>query len=126
MKDMSRWVTNQTGGASAKHEHGRAHLRGDLVQTVRSARRRLQERGVHVRKVLDLEDATGRIGAVLGKTAIHRHSVGFKVLAEELLSASAVEAFSAEFGVVSDDAVPDLETFDLGADRGDNADSLMS
>lgn len=119
-------VTNQTSGSSAKHQHGRTHLRGDLVQTVSSARCGLQERGVDVRQVLDLEDATGRVGAVLGKSSIHRHAMRLKVLAEELLATSAVEALAAEFGVIGDNAITNLEALDLGSHGGDNADGLMT
>lgn len=50
---------HQTSRTSTEDQNGRAHLRGDLVQTVGSAGGGLEKSCVDVRKVLDLEDSTG-------------------------------------------------------------------
>lgn len=110
------------------------------------AGRGLKQSGVHVREVLDLEDTAGyvfcqpcfslnqqscfhlltRVGAVLSETAVHRDAVSFEVLAEQLLSSSAVEALAAKLGVVGNNTVTDLETLDLGSNCGNNTDSLVA
>lgn len=51
--------THQTGGAGAKHQDGRAHLGGNLVEPVRGTGSRLKESSVDIGEVLDLEDPAG-------------------------------------------------------------------
>lgn len=77
------------------------------------ARRRLEQSGVHPREVLDLEDFGGRVGAVLGKAAVHGDAVGVEVLAEEGLAAAAVEALVAELAVVGRHAIANGEALDV-------------
>ena len=52
--------------------------------------------------------------------------MGLEVLAEQLVATTTVEAGSAQLGVVGDDALADLEVFDLGPDGGDDADGLVA
>lgn len=67
-----------------------------------------------------------RIGTELGKPAVHGYTVSLEVFAEQLLPTPAVEALSAQLGVISHDALADLEAFDLGADGGDDADGFVA
>lgn len=87
-------------GASTEHEHGGAHFWCDFVQPMGGARGRLEEGGVDIGEILDLEDAAScylsegvggdgfecqgltRISTVLGKAAVHGDAMGFKVLAK--------------------------------------------
>ena len=94
----------------------RAGLGGDLLQPVHGARRGLDQGGIDVADVLDLEEAalgvralqwfslarlrhvyhitgSGETAYVFGETAVKtQHSVGLEVLAEKLLTSTAVEA----------------------------------
>ena len=117
---------DEASRAGAEHENGRAHFWGDLVEAVGGAGGRLEESGVDVGEVFDLEDTLGGVGAKFGEAAVHCYAVGLEVFAEEFFAAAAVEAFTAEFGVVSDDALADAKAFDLGADGCDDTDSLMT
>ena len=87
---------HQARGARAQQQHARAHLGADAVQPVRRARRRLQQRRLHVRQVVDLEHLAGRVRAVLGEGAGQRHAVRVEVLAQQQVAAAAVEALLAE------------------------------
>jgi hypothetical protein len=112
---------------------------------VSSAGSGLKERGINISEVLDLEDTSGwfeyvsfsihdnllsrshtRVSAVLGETTVHRDTVGLEMLAEQLLAAAAVEAFSAKLRVVGNDTLPDLETLDLGANGSNHTNSLVA
>lgn len=117
---------HETGRASAEDQHGRAHLRGNLVQTVRGTGSGLQERGVHVRKILDLEHLASRVSAVLGESTVHSHAVGLEVLAEQFITATAVEASAAELGVVGDHTLADLKVLDFGTDGSNDAYRLVA
>jgi hypothetical protein len=103
---------NETSGTSTEHEHRRSKLGGDLVKSVSSAGSWLEESGVNIGKVVNLEDlASGLqklaidcwmerkivayVGAELSETTIHCHTVGLEVLAEQKLTTSAVEALIA-------------------------------
>lgn len=66
------------------------------------------------------------IGAVLGKTTVHGNTMGLKVLAEQLIAASAVEAFSAKLRVIGHDSVSDVEALDLGANGSNLTNGLMA
>lgn len=66
------------------------------------------------------------ICAVFGETAVHGNTMSFKVLAEQFLTTAAVETFAAEFRVVGNDTVPELETLDLGSNSGDDTNSFMT
>lgn len=50
---------DKTGGSGTKHEDRRAHLRGNLVQSVCGARSGFEKGSINVTKVLDLKDTTG-------------------------------------------------------------------
>jgi hypothetical protein len=52
--------------------------------------------------------------------------VSFKVLAEQQLSTTAVEAFTAEFGVVCTDSLSYLEALYVLAHAGNDADGLVA
>jgi hypothetical protein len=52
--------------------------------------------------------------------------VSLKVLAEQLITATAVEALTAELRVIGNNPFTDLEAFDLGSDGSDNTNSLMA
>jgi hypothetical protein len=67
-----------------------------------------------------------RVGAVLGETTVHRNTVSLEVLAKQLLSSSAVEAFAAKFRIVCNNTLADLESLDLGPNSSNNTDSLMT
>jgi hypothetical protein len=67
-----------------------------------------------------------RVGAVLGKTTVHGDTVSFKVLAEQLIAATAVEALAAELRVIGHNTLTNLEALDLGTDSSDNTNSLMA
>lgn len=61
----------ETSRASAEHEDGRAELRGNLFESVTSARSRLEESSIDIGEVVDLENLAGRVGAVFGETTVH-------------------------------------------------------
>jgi hypothetical protein len=67
-----------------------------------------------------------RVGAVFGKTTVHRHAVGLEVLAEQLIATTAVEAGSAQLRVIRNDTLADLEVFDFWPHSGDDADGFMA
>lgn len=48
------------------------------------------------------------------------------MLTEQLITTTAVEACSAQLGVIGDDSLADLEVFDFGPNGGDNADGFMT
>lgn len=93
------------------------------------AGRRLEKGGIHIGKVLDLEHLSScgivskmcwdtaviptRVDTVLGKTAVHRHTMGLEVLAEQLLATAAVKAFPTQLRVICNNAVADCEALDL-------------
>jgi hypothetical protein len=113
---------------------------------VGSAGSRLEESGVNIGEFLDLEDSLGyspvwlvarycgwvaatqhtRVGTVLSKTTIHGDTMSLKVLAKQLITATAIEALAAELRVIGNNTLTNLETLDLGADSSDNANSLMA
>lgn len=107
---------------------------------------RLEEGSVDIGEVLDLEDSLGysavwlvaryrgwvaaiqhtRVGAVLGKTTVHGDTMSLKVLAEQLITATAVEALAAELRVIGNNTLTNLKALDLGADSRDNANSFVT
>lgn len=93
---------------------------------MRGARGRLQKGGIHIREVLDLEHLASRVSAVLGETTVHGDAVSLEVLAEQFIAATAVEAGTAELGVVGDHALADQEVLDFGTDGGHDADGLVA
>lgn len=52
--------------------------------------------------------------------------MSLEMLTEQLITTTAVEACSAQLGVVGDDSLADLKVFDLGSNGGDNANGLMA
>jgi hypothetical protein len=106
----------------------------------------LEEGGVDVGEVLDGEDAAGwrisseservnwgvdggrltRISTILGEATVHSDPMSFKVLAEQQLATTAVEAFTAELGVVCTDSFSNLEAFHVLAHGCDDTDGLMA
>lgn len=52
--------------------------------------------------------------------------MGLEVLTEQLIPTTAVEACSAQLGVIGDDSLADLEVFDLGSNGGDYADGFVA
>lgn len=52
--------------------------------------------------------------------------MSLKVLAKQLITATAIEALAAELRVIGNNTLTNLETLDLGADSSDNANSLMA
>ena len=52
--------------------------------------------------------------------------MSLEMLAEKLLTASAVKTLSTELRVVCNDSVSDAESLDLGTQAGDFSDSLMT
>lgn len=117
---------HETRRSRTEHEHPRTHLGSNLVQTVGRTRRRFEQGGINVGKVLDVEHSLGRVGTVLGKATVHGDTVGLEVLTEKLLPTTAVEAFSAKLRVVGTNAVADLESLDLGSNIGNDTDSLVA
>ena len=87
---------------------------------------RLQQRRIHIREVLDLENPARRVGAVFSEAAVHGHTVGLEVFAEQLITTTAVEALVAQLGVVSDDSIANVKVLDLGADGSDDADGFVT
>lgn len=55
---------DKTGWSGTEHENRGAELRGDLVEAVSGARGGLEEGGIDVREVVDLEDLSGGLWAV--------------------------------------------------------------
>jgi hypothetical protein len=55
-----------------------------------------------------------RIGAVLGKAAVHGDTMGLEMLTEQLLAASAVKALSAKLRVIGNHSISNCETLDFG------------
>lgn len=136
-------MTYQTGGTGTEEKDAGAHLGSDLVETVSGAGGRLQQGGIDVGEVLDLEDTASyslvrsgrpcrearqltRIGAVLGKTAVHGDTVGFEMLAHQFLTTAAVKALAAKLRVVCNNAVSELEALHLGASGSNDTDSLVA
>lgn len=117
---------NESSGSSAEHQHGRAHLGCDFLETVRSARGWFEERGVNVGQVLDREHFGGGVGTVLGEASVHGDAVGFEFFAEKKLAATTVETLHAELGIVGNDSLANVETLDGWADGCDDADGLMA
>lgn len=68
---LEKLSQTETSRASTEHENRRAELRGNLFETVASAGSRLEEGGIDIGEVVDLEDLSGGVGAVLGKTTVH-------------------------------------------------------
>lgn len=66
-----------------------------------------------------------RISAVLGESTVHSDTMGLEVLTKKLLTAAAVEAFSAEFRVVCNNSISNTEPFDLWADSSNDTNGLM-
>jgi hypothetical protein len=87
---------------------------------------RLEESGVDIGEVLDLEDSLGGVGTVFGKTAVHGDTMSLKVLAEQLITATAVEALAAKLRVIGNNTLTNLEALDLGTDSCDDANSFMA
>lgn len=79
MSNTSSCETYKTGGASAKHEDMRSQLGADLLQTMASTRSRFKEGGIDPVQVLNLEYLGGRVGAVLGKAAVHGNTMGVEL-----------------------------------------------
>lgn len=52
--------------------------------------------------------------------------MGFKMLAEQQLATTTIEAFSTEFGVVGTDSFANLEAFYILAHRRDDANCFMA
>ena len=90
---------DETSGTGSEHENGGTELGGDLIEPVSGARSWFQEGGVNIGEVVDLEDLSSGIGAELSETTIHSDTVGLEVLAEQELTASAVEALIAKLRV---------------------------
>lgn len=67
-----------------------------------------------------------RVCAVFSEASVHGDTVGFEVLAEQLLATTAVEALSTKLRVVGDDTIPDLEALDLGTDGSNDTDGFMA
>lgn len=116
----------ETGRASTEHEDGRTKLGGNLLQPVARARGRLQEGGIDIAQVVDLEDLASGVRAVFSETAIHSDTVGLKAFAEQSLAASTVEAFSTELGVVGADTLANGEVLDSRSDSSNDTDSLVA
>lgn len=74
----------------------------------------------------DSDKRLTRICAVLGETAVHGNAMSFKVLAEQLLTTAAIEAFTAELRVVGNDTFPELETLDLGSNSSNDTNGFMT
>jgi hypothetical protein len=107
---------------------------------------RLEESGVDIGEVLDLEDSLGYspiwlvaryccwiaaiqhtgVGTVFGKTAVQGDTMSLKVLAEQLITATAVEALAAKLRVIGNNTLTNLEALDLGTDSCDDANSFMA
>jgi hypothetical protein len=87
---------DEAGRTGSEHEHGRTHLRGNLVETVGGAGGGLEKSSLNIGEVLDHKDLSGRVGAVFGKGTVHGDTVGLKVFAEKGLATTAVEALAAE------------------------------
>jgi hypothetical protein len=66
------------------------------------------------------------VGTVFGKTAVHGDTMSLKVLAEQLITATAVEALAAELRVIGNNTLTNLEALDLGTDSRDDASSFMA
>jgi hypothetical protein len=58
-----------------------------------------EKSGINVRKIVNLEDFASWISTVFGKTAIHSDTMSLKVLTEQKLATTAVEAFVAKLRV---------------------------
>jgi hypothetical protein len=52
--------------------------------------------------------------------------MGLEMLTEQFLASTAVEAFAAKLRIVRADSIADLEAFDLRAQGGYHANSLMA
>jgi hypothetical protein len=118
---------HETGGASANEKGVGAGLGGNLLKTVHGARGGLDEGGIDVAKVLDLEQATLGVVAVLGETTVEvQDTMGREVLAEELVAATAVEAVAAELRVVGSDTVANGEALDVVGHGNNLTNGLVS
>lgn len=66
------------------------------------------------------------IGTVLCEAAGHGHSMGFKVLAEQDLATTTVEAFAAKLGIIGDNSLSQFKAFYILAHGCDDPDRLMT
>lgn len=87
---------------------------------------RLEDSGINIRQVVDPENSASRCANVFAKSAGHGHTAGLEVLAEKLITAAAVEAGTAELGVVCNDTFANLESRSLGAESSDNTNDLVA
>jgi len=87
---------------------------------------RLEQGGINIRQVLDGEHSLSWIGTVLGKATVHGDTVGLEILTEELLPATAVEAFSAELRVVSNYSIANLEALDIRPNGSNDTDGFVT
>ncbi len=67
--------TNETGRASAEHEHAGAETGANLVETVARAGSRFDQGGIDITEVVYLEDLALGVGAVLGEAAAEGSAV---------------------------------------------------
>jgi len=67
-----------------------------------------------------------RISAVLSETPVHRDTMSFKVLTEQLLSSPAVETLAAKLGIVRNNTFTNCESPNLRANGSDNPNGLMT
>lgn len=90
---------NKTCRTSTEHKNGGTELGRYLVETVSSAGGGLEEGGINIGEVVDLEDLSSGVGTELGEATIHGDTVCLEMLTEQELTASAVEALIAKLGV---------------------------
>lgn len=90
------------------------------------ARGGLEEGGIDIREVLDLEYPASRIRAVLGKATVHGDTVSLEVFTEQLVSTAAVEAFTTKLRVIGDDPLADFKALDLGANSRNDTNSFVT
>jgi hypothetical protein len=67
-----------------------------------------------------------RISAVFGKATVHGYTMSLEVFTEQLVSTAAVEAFTAQLRVVSNDPLADLEALDVRANRRDDTNCFVT
>jgi hypothetical protein len=91
-----------------------------------NARCWLYQCSIDVSQVVEFEDSVSRVCCIFGESSIYHNAMGYKVLAKELISSSAVVAISADFRVISYNTIPERESHNFAAEGCDDADCFVT
>lgn len=117
---------HETSGTGTEDQSRGTHLGSNLIQAVGGAGGGLEEGGINIGQILDLENTAGGGIHIFAKSSGHGHTTGLEVLAEKLITAAAIEASAAELRVIGNDTISELEALDLRAEGSHNTDDLVA